>query len=181
MLLGRKHSRLGLASALCACLLAASPAWAAPGTAREEPQSSRRGRPEVKLDRLDFPNDVRGAHYFKKRLRRILRREARRADWGAGRGSTIEYRFAVSELSIERAGDVLRVRCSAVGRLPKGKSAKSQLSFGGDPNKRNKVVERVLEIVARGVITRLAELERVRRGDLDKSRVRAPRTDQPGD
>ncbi|MEZ4225132.1 MAG: hypothetical protein R3B13_29540 [Polyangiaceae bacterium] len=72
------------------------------------------------------------------------------------------------------ADDVMRVSCTAVGRLPGGRSAKSHLTFGGDPRKKNELITRVLEIVARGVVTRLAELERVRRGDLEKSRVRAP-------
>ena len=136
--------------------------------------SQHRGRPQLKLDRLEFPKDVPHGWYYRKQLRQILRREARRADWGAGRGSTISYRFFVKSLFISNEGDVLRVRCTAVGKLPKGKTAKSQLSFGGDPRKRNAVVTQVLEIVARGVITRLAEMERVRRGDRQRSSVRRP-------
>jgi hypothetical protein len=156
--------------------LICAPLAVAPNIAHARSGESRakrpRGRPDIKLDRLDFPSDLPGGRYFEKRLRTLLKREARRADWGAGAGSKIEYRFSVAELTFERQGDVLRVRCTAVGKLPGGKSAKSNLSFGGDPNQRNRVVERVLEIVARGVITRLAELERVRRGDLGQSRVR---------
>ena len=146
----------------------------APVAADAEPTASEgpvalagKGRPKVVLDRLIFPEGIVGARTFKKHLRRALRREARRADWGAGREARIEYRFHVTELFIERDGDVLRVRCEAVGTLPRGKQAKSQLSFGGSPRERTKTVQRVLEIVARGVITRLAELERIRRGDLE--------------
>jgi hypothetical protein len=84
------------------------------------------------------------------------------------------YRFSVEQLRIEQEDGVLRVSCTAVGRLPKGKTAKGNLSFGGDPQRRNAVVVRVLQIVARGVLTRLAELERVRRGDLTHSGVRKP-------
>jgi hypothetical protein len=182
----RRHAqslRIGAAGILLVSLSAAPPAEASappePAAASQSaPQSARpRGRPDVKLDRLDFPSDVAGAKFFKQRLRKMLAREAKRADWGAGRGSRIEYRFSVTELGIEHDGDVLRVRCAAVGKLPGGKSAKSQLSFGGEPGQRNKIVERVLEIVARGVITRLAELERVRRGELEKSGVRPPSMD----
>jgi hypothetical protein len=167
--------RLAVTLLIAACLVAASPAPADPSP-RGSRSAAPKGRPEVKLDRLDFPAGVAAAGAHKKRLKRILAREARRADWGTGRGSRIEYRFEVTELAISREGGVLRVRCSAIGRLPGGKSAKSQLSFGGDPAQAGKVIERVLEIVARGVITRLAELERVRRGDLPKSWVRAPST-----
>jgi hypothetical protein len=127
------------------------------------------------LDRLDFPDDVAAARYYKKHLRRVLAREVRRVEWGAGRENTIEYRFAIATLDISFAEEVMKVSCTAVGRLPGGRTAKSQLSFGGDPRKKTQVVSRVLEIVARGVVTRLAELERVRRGDLEKSRVRSPR------
>jgi hypothetical protein len=173
--------RIGLV-ALLAGLLAAVPAQAtdpqpyAEATADASPNHSGRpaGRPTVKLDRLDFPKDVPNSWYYRKELLRILRREARRMDWGAGRGSTIMYRFSVEQLRIEQEDGVLRVSCTAVGRLPKGKTAKGNLSFGGDPQRRNAVVVRVLQIVARGVLTRLAELERVRRGDLTHSGVRKP-------
>jgi hypothetical protein len=146
----------------------------------EEPDSAAapRGRPKVVLDRLVLPDETPNAAALAKHLRAALAREARRADWGAARGTRIEYRFTVSELSVRRHGDVLRVRCTAFGRLPSGKSAKSHLDFGGDPKAPTEVVKRVLEMVARGVITRLAELERVRRGELDRSRVRLPASDQ---
>jgi hypothetical protein len=95
-------------------------------------------------------------------------------DWGAGRESTITYRYAVKELSVTVEDGVLRVTCTAVGTLPRGKSAKGSLSFGGDPRQRDATVARVLEIVAGGVLTRLSELERVRRGRLAPARVRRP-------
>jgi hypothetical protein len=135
---------------------------------------TRNGRPDVRLNRLDFPEDVPNAGHFKRFLRKRLSKETRRAVWGAGRDNVIEYRFSVTELRIEKEDGVILVKCTAVGKLPGGQAAKSRLAFGGEPAKRNKIVERVLEIVARGVITRLSELERIRRGDLDKERVRAP-------
>ena len=165
-----------------ACCLLAAPALAEEAWVGDTPQplagapprEKPRGRPTVKLDRLELPQDTPNAAYFKKRLREHLRREARRADWGAGRGSTITYRFFVKKLDITVTDGVLRVSCTAIGRLPKGKTAKGSLSFGGPPHDRNAVVNRVLQIVARGVITRLAELERIRRGDLTPSSVRHP-------
>jgi hypothetical protein len=123
----------------------------------------QRGRPSVNLDALVFPTDVANAAALERHFRHMLRRAARRADWGAGRGARIEYRVVVEELTMTESDGVLRVRCTALGRLPRGKSARSHLDFGGDPKKRRAVVERVLEIVARGVVTRLAALERQRR------------------
>lgn len=122
------------------------------------------GRPMVVLDRLVFPQDVVGADGFEKHLKRALKREAYRVDWGAGRENRIEYRFTVTELVYKLSDGALRIECSAVGRLPGGQTAKSELTFGGSLSERNALTKQVLEIVARGVITRLAELERKRRG-----------------
>lgn len=128
-----------------------------------ETQRSPEGTPKVHLDRLDLP-DVPGAAGYKKHLEKFLRKEARRLDWGAGKDNRIEYRLEVVELELRRKGDVLEVRCSAVGRLPNQRTARSRLTFGGDPAREREVVQQVLEIVSRGVLTRLASLERRRRG-----------------
>ncbi|HVJ19901.1 MAG TPA: hypothetical protein VM686_31015 [Polyangiaceae bacterium] len=133
-------------------LAAACPAAAGP-----------RGRPRVSLDSLVFPTGLQRAGELERHLKHVLRREARRADWGAGAHAKIEYRFIVEELSVTVDGSVLRVRCTALGRLPKGKSARSRIEYGGSPARRTEEIKKVLEIVARGVITRLAELERHRR------------------
>jgi hypothetical protein len=122
------------------------------------------GHPTVHLDRLEFPAGIVGAPAFKEHLVRSLKREAYRADWGAGRENRIEYRFSVTELSYKLSDGALRIQCSAVGKLPGGQTAKSELTFGGSVNDRASLTKQVLEIVARGVITRLAELERRRRG-----------------
>lgn len=149
------------------CLLAISAfALGSPQIARAElaegPISAGSG-PRVKLDRLSLPPDLIGAKGFETHLRGTLRREVRRADWGAGVTSKISYRFAIEQLDLREENGVLHVTCTARGRLPKGKSAKSRIVFGGDPRERTKVVQHVLDIVARGVVTRLAELERARR------------------
>lgn len=151
-----------LALALVAGVVAA-PAAATP--ARSEPiEKDTSGAPTVVLNRLDFPNDFSGHAKYRQHLLGVLKREARRASWGAGRDNRIEYRFEVSELSFSLSGTVLHIRCSAVGRLPGGQRAKSELSFGGSVAERDQLIKKVLDIVARGVVTRLAELERQRRG-----------------
>jgi hypothetical protein len=152
--------------ALCLCLLAAGPLiLASPGSLRAETQESAasRGGPRVKLDRLSLPPDLIDAKAFENHLRKTLRREVRYADWGADVKSKISYRFAIERLELREDNGVLHVTCTARGQLPKGKSAKSHIVFGGNPKERTKVVQHVLDIVARGVVTRLAELERARR------------------
>lgn len=122
------------------------------------------GRPTVFLDQLVFPKSIVGAPSFEKYLRKVLKREAYRVDWGAGHENRIEYRFYVEQLTYTIDGHALRIRCEARGRLPGGQTAKSELTFGGDISKRTQLTQQVLEIVARGVVTRLAQLERKRRG-----------------
>jgi hypothetical protein len=140
--------------------------WLLPLTVRAESEpaaAAATSRPRVKLDRLTFPADLNGAKEYEGHLRSTLKREARHADWGASSGSKISYRFFVEQLDLREEAGVLHVSCTALGRLPRGKSAKSHIVFGGDPHDRRKVVEHVLDIVARGVVTRLAELEKARR------------------
>ena len=120
------------------------------------------GRPRISIDRLTFP-PVAGSEGYVRHLTSVLRREARRVDWGAGRNNRIPLRFTVEKLVLVAKGSALEVRCSARGELPGGRRARSRLVYGGDPKQAQKLVERVLEIVARGVVGRLAEMERERR------------------
>ena len=147
------------AATLTIAVAMATPAWSSPTKVRE---TAAHGRPKVTLDRLDL-SKVPLAATDEAFLRKALSEEARRADWGAGRGAHVEYRFRLDELTVSEAPKVLRVRCSASGSLPKGRSAKSHIAFGGAPTERQTLVRHVLEIVARGVVTRLADLERRRR------------------
>lgn len=160
--------------ATIACLSFVAPAAAQTELAATELTTS--SGPTVILDKLDFPA-ILGASKYEKHLRKELRRAAAEADWGAGPDSTIEYRFAVKSLTVEQKGDVLTVKCTAVGSLPRGRQAQSKLSFGGSPREHSDLVRRVLTIVGRGVITRLAEIERVRRGKQREAQITPPTSD----
>lgn len=129
-----------------------------------EIEKSTEGRPNVHLDQLVFPKNIVGASGFEKYLRKVLKREANRVDWGAGHENHIEYRFYIERLEYTVDGHALRIRCEARGHLPGGQTAKSELTFGGDISKRTQLTQQVLEIVGRGVVSRLAQLERKRRG-----------------
>jgi hypothetical protein len=150
---------------IAAALAAAAPAQGkgggrAPASSASDPAPKH--HPKVILDRLDLsltPGAVAEESY----LREVLAREARRADWGAGPGSKIEYRFRLDALEVVEEAKVVRVSCTASGWLPKSRHAKSHLAFGGAPQDRQELVHHVLEIVASGVVTRLAEMERHRR------------------
>jgi hypothetical protein len=117
----------------------------------------------VHLDRLELPAGFPKNTELERHFRQQLKHAARRADWGAQRGAKIEYRVKLEELSIRADARVVHVRCTALGSLPKGRTTRTFIDFGGNPNQRDKVVRHVLEIVARGVVTRLAAIERERR------------------
>lgn len=135
-----------------------------PRSAEAAPLVGRpRGRPRIKLDRVTLPRDTAYADEILRHLKFVLRRAARRADWGTGASSTISLRFTVETLKLSEHSGALHVRCSALGELPRRRTARSQLTYGGDPKLGTKLVKQVLEIVARGVISRLAEMERHRR------------------
>jgi hypothetical protein len=132
------------------------------------------GRPKVKLNRLTFPS-MPEASYYKTHLKRSLEHAADAADWGADTHSVIEYRFRVDTLDIQTSAGLVRVQCAATGELPGGKNAKSRLSFSGQASQRRELVEKVLRIVAQGVITRLAQLEHRRRRAVSRQPVEITR------
>lgn len=127
------------------------------------PDDGPEGRPQIRLDRLVIAETVPDARRVTGVLQKALKREQRRVTWGAGRGSHIAYRFYLEALTLSVEHGVLKVRCTALGQLPRGKTARSKLEYGGDPTEPQKVIDHVLGIVARGVLSRLAELERDRR------------------
>jgi hypothetical protein len=149
-----------LSAALLLVVLASAPVHAQASV----PQAKLHGRPKVTLDKLDLTK-VPLARSDETFLRKALAEEATRADWGAGASARIEFRFRLDELSVTEEPRVVRIRCSASGFLPKGRGARSHIAFGGAPNERQALVHHVLEIVARGVVTRLSELERRRRSE----------------
>jgi hypothetical protein len=157
--------RFARRTALLGFCLGALSSLAPSGAAAAEPPwiGKPRGKPKIRVDRVSLPANVAGAAGYTKRLRKVLLREARRADWGAGAGSSIVFRFSVEQLKLQQSGALLQVHCSAVGELPRGRTARSQLRFGGRAADGDRLVFKVLEIVARGVVTRLADLERARR------------------
>jgi hypothetical protein len=163
----RRSARLGLA---LVALVALAPAASADP---DEPDSDAPppvargiaprevGRPTVRLDRLELPAGLPSE--LERHFRQQLKRAAHHADWGAKRGARIEYRVKLEELTVREGDKVIHVRCTALGSLPRGRTTRTFIDFGGNPSERAKVTRHVLEIVARGVVTRLAAIERERR------------------
>lgn len=128
--------------------------------------------PKVKWTKVDVRPGDDGS-----RVARILKRELERAsrgeDWTKGSGksakrrksSTYSLSAKVTQLAWEKDDDVLRVSVTVVARIddgPRGKRqhVRSHIRIGGHPKRRRKLEKQALHIVARGIVTRLAEVAR---------------------
>ncbi len=144
----RRVSRwiFALGLALSATLAPAESAFARPKTA-------------VEWTRVDAPEGKEGDR-IARTLRSLLKEASRKADFG--KSGKVALRARVTEYVVEKKGDVLRIRCTVIGRVVGGPSAKSRISFGGDPNDPKGLEKQVLSMVAHGVTSRLAAIARSR-------------------
>ena len=149
-----------MSRALFVRLLAALAVFATLGAAA--PADAKGRRPKVEWTIAVRAGRDQGEK--EKLLEKLLKREARHADWGPAGDGPVEASIEIRELVSIVDGDVVRVTCAGVGRIPGVGAAKSKFSFGGRPSERAKLERHVLELVARGIVTRLAEMARRRRG-----------------
>lgn len=141
----RRHL-LAIAIAIAACVA---------GT----PSIAHAGKTTVSWAKIDVP-ERDDAAAFQKQLKKLLDQAAKKANFG--KAKSLEFIVKVTEMTSETKGDVHRVTCSIIGRIPGGPSAKSKISFGGSPADKAKLEKQVLSMVAHAVVTRLAEMTRAR-------------------
>lgn len=126
--------------------------FAAPASALARP------RAKVEWARVEVPEGQHAARLGKV-FKEALKQASKRADFGKGvKSVTLSARIV--ELRTEQQGDVLRVTCTAMGRVSGGAGARSKLSYGGDPAKREQLEKEVVTMVANGLVTRLAQIVR---------------------
>ena len=142
----RRPLLFAIAFAIAACALGAPSVAHASGTA-------------VTWTKIDVP-DTDDAATFEKSLKKLLDQAARKANFGKAKKLSLSVK--VIEFTSETKGDVHRVTCSILGRIPGGPSAKSKISFGGSPADKAKLEKQVLAMVSKAVVTRLAEIVRAR-------------------
>jgi len=123
------------------------------------PASTALARTPTAVDwtRVDAPPGD-DADRLAKSLKGALKDASRKADFGKTR--KVALRARITEYVVEKRGDVLRIRVAVVGRIVGGPSAKSRISFGGDPRDPKALEKQVLTMVANGVVSRLAALVR---------------------
>jgi hypothetical protein len=121
------------------------------------PEAHARPGPKIEWVRVDVPEGqdaARRAKIFKQ----ALVQAARHASFGKAKAVALSVR--ITELTVERHDDVLRITCTAMGRIRGWPGARSKISYGGDPEKRDELERQVLTMVANGLVARLAQIVR---------------------
>lgn len=136
-----------------------------------------RPRADVEWTRVDAPPTHKDGARLAKNLRQLLKEASRKADFGKAGKVVLQAR--ISEYIVEQRGDVLRIRCTVIGRLEGGPSAKSRISFGGDPKDPKALEKQVLTMVAHGVTSRLAALAKARTSEKKETNPEPKREHSP--
>lgn len=118
----------------------------------------------VEIARVEIPVGVSQGKERDNQVARSIRRLAHASlahlDFGKNK---VEVTIVVKELVIEQISDeLIRVRCTLIGKLKGGGTAKSRLAFSGKPARKKQLTRQVLTAVTDGVMTRLAELARAK-------------------
>lgn len=135
--------RLALKAVLAGVLL--------PGAAAAKPK-----RPKIHWT-VDLPSD---RARLEAELHKILERESKKARWGKEFQDEVDAHIAVHELRSMVDGEMAHVSCAAVGKIKGLGLARSRFSYGGKASQRHALEQHVLELVARGIVVRLAEIAR---------------------
>jgi len=108
--------------------------------------------------RVDVPDGQDDGGHLQKVLKQALNRAVRKVSFGKAKHVALTAR--VIEISAEEHEDVLRITCTVMGRVVGGAGARSRISFGGSPEKREELEKEVLTQVANGLVARLAQIVR---------------------
>jgi hypothetical protein len=121
------------------------------------PTAEAAGKAKVDWVRVDVPQGNDAAR-LQKALKKALSQAAKNANFGKTKSVSLTAR--VVEMTTEEHGDVLRITCMVMGRIVGGPGARSRISYGGSPDKRQELEKEVLTQVARGLVGRLAQIVR---------------------
>lgn len=123
-----------------------------------EPSTARAGgQSRIEWVRVDVPPREDSAR-LQKLLKQALGQAAKKANFGKTR--TVSLSARVVELTTEERGDVLHISCTVMGRVVGGAGARSRISYGGSPEKREELEKEVLTQAANGLVARLAQIVR---------------------
>lgn len=137
-----------------------------PATARAGGNAA--GKASVQWARVDVPEGNDAAR-LQKLFKRALSDAVKKASFG--KGKTVLLTARVQDLTVEEHRDVVRITCTVIGRVVGGSGARSRISYGGDPRKREELEREVLTQVARGLVGRLAQIARAEPPRQDAARA----------
>jgi len=139
-----------------ATLIAIGGASNGPAFAKQQKKKTRVNWTEVEL-----PED-KLRRRRERTLRSVLKKESGNANWGDHKDHQLEASVKVVEFQVHQKEHVVRVTCTAVGKLAGGPSVRTHFSIGDHPKRQDKLEKMVLTLVARGIVTRLAAIARDR-------------------
>ncbi len=122
------------------------------------------GKSKIEWVRVDVPEREDSAR-IQKLLKQALGKAAKKANFG--KTKTVALSARVMEMTTEEHGDVLRVTCTVMGRVIGGAGARSRISYGGSPDRRDELEKEVLTQVANGLVGRLAQIVRTQAAKVD--------------
>jgi hypothetical protein len=129
--------------------------------------ASAGGKSKIEWVRVDVPQREDSAR-IQKLLKQALGKAAKKANFGSAK--TVALSARVMEMTTEEHGDVVRITCLVMGRVVGGAGARSRISYGGSPDKRDELEKEVLTQVANGLVGRLAQIVRAQGGQGGKVR-----------
>jgi hypothetical protein len=150
---------------LSAMFFAAVAAVSLPNIATAGPKA------DVQWTKVEAPATTKDGERLAKSLQKLLKEASRKADFG--KSGKVLLRARITEYVVEQRGDVMRIRCTVIGKLEGGPSAKSRIAFGGDPKDPKGLEKQVLTMVANGVTSRLAALAKTRATEKKESDARS--------
>lgn len=122
------------------------------------------GKSKIEWVRVDVPEREDSAR-LQKLLKQALGHAVKKANFGDSGAVSLSAR--VVELTTEERGDVLRITCTVMGRVVGGAGARSRISYGGSPEKRDELEKEVITQVANGLVARLAQIVRTQSRKVD--------------
>jgi len=149
-------------------------ALALAGAFAPAPIAHAKPRATVTWTRVEAPEGKQGDR-LAKTLRGLLKQASRKTDFG--KSGKVSLRARITEFRVETRADVMRIHCTVVGRLEGGPSAKSRISYGGDPKDPRGLEKQVLTMVAQGVTSRLAAIVRARESAAQKKKEASRKKD----
>jgi hypothetical protein len=97
---------------------------------------------------------------IEKTFRRALYKASKGYKFGSFKRLGVTMRL--TEYSVQHSDGLVRISCTLIGRLDGGGTAKSHISFGGQPTKQKALEKQVVRMVSDGVMGRLADMSRTK-------------------